>query len=57
MFGRTLTSILWGIISDRYGRKPVIIVGAITVYVHEVMLSLAFKLYTICCPVTTMLFA
>jgi MFS family permease len=57
MLGRTLTSILWGIISDRYGRKSVIIVGAITVYVHEVMLSLAFKLYVICCPVTTMLFA
>jgi len=31
MLGRTLTSMPWGIISDCYGRKPVIIIGAITV--------------------------
>lgn len=34
MLGRSLTSILWGMISDRYGRKPVIIIGIITVYVY-----------------------
>ncbi|KAJ0098349.1 hypothetical protein Patl1_21021 [Pistacia atlantica] len=28
MFGRALTSILWGMIADRYGRKPVIMFGA-----------------------------
>lgn len=31
MFGRCLTSILWGIVADRYGRKPVLVIGIITV--------------------------
>ena len=31
MFGRCLTSVLWGIIADRYGRKPVIVIGIIVV--------------------------
>jgi len=29
MFGRCLTSVIWGIIADRYGRKPVIMIGII----------------------------
>ena len=33
MFGRFLTSIFWGMIADRYGRKPVIMFGTITVLV------------------------
>lgn len=32
MLGRALTSIPWGMIADRYGRKPVIVIGAITGY-------------------------
>ncbi|CAA0827066.1 Probable peptide/nitrate transporter, partial [Striga hermonthica] len=31
MCGRAFTSLLWGFISDKYGRKPVIIFGTITV--------------------------
>jgi len=31
MLGRSLTSILWGVIADRYGRKPVAILGIISV--------------------------
>jgi len=31
MLGRALTSVLWGMVSDRYGRKPVIIMGIIAV--------------------------
>jgi MFS family permease len=31
MLGRALTSILWGMIADRYGRKPVVIIGIISV--------------------------
>jgi MFS family permease len=31
MLGRASTSILWGMIADRYGRKPVVIIGIISV--------------------------
>jgi len=31
MLGRCLTSVLWGIVADRYGRKPVIVMGIIAV--------------------------
>ncbi|CAL9230207.1 unnamed protein product, partial [Arabidopsis halleri] len=30
MLGRALTSVSWGIVSDRYGRKPIIIVGTVS---------------------------
>uniref|UniRef100_A0A3Q7GSC3 Major facilitator superfamily (MFS) profile domain-containing protein n=1 Tax=Solanum lycopersicum TaxID=4081 RepID=A0A3Q7GSC3_SOLLC len=35
MFGRTLTSAFWGVVADRYGRKPVIIFGTSIVYVRD----------------------
>ncbi|KAK7334543.1 hypothetical protein VNO80_26302 [Phaseolus coccineus] len=41
MFGRALTSILWGMISDRYGRKPVIIIGIITVVIFNTLFGLS----------------
>jgi MFS family permease len=31
MLGRSLTSVIWGMVSDRYGRKPVLIIGIIAV--------------------------
>jgi MFS family permease len=31
MLGRTLISILWGMIADCYGRKPVVIIRIISV--------------------------
>lgn len=34
MFGRALTSVFWGFIADRYGRKPVVMFGVITVLVE-----------------------
>lgn len=33
MIGRALTSVFWGIVADRYGRKPVILLGTIAVWV------------------------
>jgi len=33
MLGRALTSVFWGTIADRYGRKPVMIFGAAAVFV------------------------
>lgn len=32
MFGRAVTSVLWGLIADKYGRKPVILFGTVAVY-------------------------
>ncbi|KAL5719749.1 hypothetical protein ACHQM5_012494 [Ranunculus cassubicifolius] len=37
MFGRALTSALWGIIADRYGRKPVMIFGTASVVVFNTL--------------------
>lgn len=37
MIGRALTSILWGKLADRYGRKPIILMGTFSV------LALIFK--------------
>ena len=33
MLGRALTSVFWGVMADRYGRKPVIIFGTIALSV------------------------
>ncbi|KAK4378129.1 hypothetical protein RND71_004425 [Anisodus tanguticus] len=41
MLGRALTSILWGIIADRYGRKPVVVIGTITVVIFNVLFGLS----------------
>ncbi|KAJ1392851.1 MFS transporter superfamily [Sesbania bispinosa] len=45
MLGRALTSILWGMISDRYGRKPVIIIGVITVVIFNTLFGLSTNLW------------
>ncbi|XP_056164458.1 protein ZINC INDUCED FACILITATOR-LIKE 1-like isoform X4 [Syzygium oleosum] len=41
MFGRALTSVLWGIVADRYGRKPVIIMGTIAVVIFNTLFGLS----------------
>ncbi|XP_073226786.1 protein ZINC INDUCED FACILITATOR-LIKE 1-like isoform X2 [Cicer arietinum] len=41
MLGRSLTSIFWGMISDRYGRKPVIIIGIIAVVILNTLFGLS----------------
>ncbi|XP_061344199.1 protein ZINC INDUCED FACILITATOR 1-like isoform X2 [Gastrolobium bilobum] len=45
MLGRTLTSIMWGVISDRYGRKPVIIIGLITIVIFNTLFGLSTNLW------------
>lgn len=37
MVGRFLTSVQWGMASDRYGRKPVMITGVISVIVFHTL--------------------
>ncbi|KAF3638389.1 putative ADP-ribosylation factor GTPase-activating protein AGD14-like [Capsicum annuum] len=41
MLGRALTSILWGVIADRYGRKPVVVIGTITVVIFNALFGLS----------------
>lgn len=43
MLGRALTSILWGIIADRYGRKPVVVIGTVTVLVDHCPILVLIK--------------
>ncbi|XXG52713.1 hypothetical protein AAC387_Pa03g0967 [Persea americana] len=41
MFGRTLTAIFWGMVADRYGRKPVIIMGTTSVVLFNTLFGLS----------------
>ncbi|KAK6934035.1 Major facilitator superfamily, partial [Dillenia turbinata] len=41
MFGRALTSVFWGIVADRYGRKPVIVIGISTVVIFNTLFGLS----------------
>ncbi|KAH1217383.1 Protein ZINC INDUCED FACILITATOR-LIKE 1 [Glycine max] len=41
MLGRCLTSVLWGIVADRYGRKPVIVIGIISVVLFNTLFGLS----------------
>ncbi|XP_057980961.1 protein ZINC INDUCED FACILITATOR-LIKE 1 [Malania oleifera] len=45
MFGRALTSVFWGVVSDRYGRKPVIIIGTFTVVVFNTLFGLSLNFW------------
>ncbi|RZC79145.1 hypothetical protein C5167_003382 [Papaver somniferum] len=40
MFGRALTSLLWGALADRYGRKPVILACCTTVIICNTLFGL-----------------
>ncbi|KAF5447295.1 hypothetical protein F2P56_032857 [Juglans regia] len=37
MVGRALTSVLWGVVADRYGRKPVILMGTFSVVIFNTL--------------------
>ncbi|GLJ36528.1 hypothetical protein SUGI_0733980 [Cryptomeria japonica] len=41
MVGRFLFSVVWGVAADRYGRKPVIIIGAISIIVLNTLFGLS----------------
>lgn len=41
MVGRTLTAVLWGIVADRYGRKPVMILSTLAVVIFNTMFGLS----------------
>ncbi|CAI9787477.1 unnamed protein product [Fraxinus pennsylvanica] len=41
MLGRALTSLLWGIVADKYGRKPIIIFGTVSVVIFNTLFGLS----------------
>ncbi|CAL9091031.1 unnamed protein product [Musa acuminata var. zebrina] len=41
MVGRALTSLLWGMVADRYGRKPVIVLSIISVIIFNTLFGLS----------------
>ncbi|CAK8561172.1 unnamed protein product [Lathyrus sativus] len=41
MLGRTLTSVLWGMVSDRYGRKPVMVIGVFSVVIFNTLFGIS----------------
>ncbi|GLT57765.1 hypothetical protein SLA2020_307140 [Shorea laevis] len=45
MFGRALTSVFWGIVADRYGRKPVIVIGIIAVVIFNTLFGLSVNFW------------
>ncbi|KAL1804085.1 hypothetical protein ACET3Z_032732 [Daucus carota] len=43
MLGRALTSVFWGKVADRYGRKPVIIIGTSTIVIFNTLFGLSIN--------------
>jgi MFS family permease len=41
MLGRALTSVFWGIVADRYGRKPIILLGTISIAIFNALFGLS----------------
>ncbi|GAB4836178.1 hypothetical protein Ancab_001091 [Ancistrocladus abbreviatus] len=45
MLGRAITSVFWGMLADRYGRKPVIVIGTIAVVIFNTLFGLSTNFY------------
>ncbi|KAL9269406.1 ZINC INDUCED FACILITATOR-LIKE 1-like protein [Drosera capensis] len=45
MLGRALTSVCWGMLADKYGRKPIIITGAIIVVIFNTLFGFSVNLW------------
>ncbi|KAJ4832684.1 hypothetical protein Tsubulata_039569 [Turnera subulata] len=45
MLGRALTAVLWGMFADRYGRKPVIIIGTAVVVIFNTLFGLSVNFW------------
>ncbi|CAM0880867.1 unnamed protein product [Alopecurus aequalis] len=41
MFGRALTSVIWGVVADKYGRKPVLIITLFSVIIFNTLFGLS----------------
>ncbi|KAF3771751.1 ZINC INDUCED FACILITATOR 1 protein [Nymphaea thermarum] len=47
MFGRFLTSVLWGMAADRFGRKPIILLGTSSVLVMHIFLPIIVIIFNL----------
>ncbi|GAV76521.1 MFS_1 domain-containing protein [Cephalotus follicularis] len=45
MLGRALTSVFWGIVADRYGRKPVILIGTFSVAILNTLFGFSINFW------------
>uniref|UniRef100_A0A0D6QRF1 Major facilitator superfamily (MFS) profile domain-containing protein n=2 Tax=Araucaria cunninghamii TaxID=56994 RepID=A0A0D6QRF1_ARACU len=45
MFGRFLTSALWGMAADKYGRKPVMLIGIATVIIFNTLFGMSVNFW------------
>ncbi|XP_073289562.1 protein ZINC INDUCED FACILITATOR 1-like isoform X2 [Primulina huaijiensis] len=45
MLGRALTSLLWGLVADKYGRKPIILFGTIIVVILNTLFGLSVNFW------------
>ncbi|CAM8968314.1 unnamed protein product [Rhodiola kirilowii] len=45
MVGRALTAVLWGTAADKYGRKPVILIGTIAVVIFNTLFGFSTNLW------------
>ncbi|XP_058108923.1 protein ZINC INDUCED FACILITATOR-LIKE 1-like [Magnolia sinica] len=45
MLGRAFTSVLWGVVADRYGRKPVVLLGVLSVIVFNTLFGLSLNFW------------
>lgn len=45
MLGRALTSLLWGVVADKYGRKPIIMIGTMTVVIFNTLFGLSVNFW------------
>ncbi|KAK9148951.1 hypothetical protein Scep_007708 [Stephania cephalantha] len=41
MFGRALTSVFWGIMADKFGRKPIIMIGTASIILFNTLFGLS----------------
>lgn len=49
MVGRALTSVFWGVVADRYGRKPIILIGTFSVVVLNALFGLSTSFWMALC--------
>ncbi|KAL1553895.1 protein ZINC INDUCED FACILITATOR-LIKE 1-like isoform X2 [Salvia divinorum] len=45
MLGRALTSLLWGLVADKYGRKPVIVFGTFIVVIFNTLFGVSVNFW------------